>query len=130
MAWIRRYILFHGKRHPADMGAVEITGFLTWLAVDRHVAASTQNQALGALLFLYRAVLAVDLPWLDELVRARRPERLPVVLTRDEVRQVLLARRDTTGAPTRKRPDAWRKSVTRSKTPSGIGRPAGRVARN
>lgn len=89
VAWIRRYIVFHGKRHPADMSAVEITRFLTWLAVDRNVAASTQNQALGALLFLYRAVLLVDVPWLDDLVRARRPERLPVVLTRDEVRQVL-----------------------------------------
>ena len=96
VAWIRRYIVFHGKRHPADMGAREVGGFLTWLAVDRHVAASTQNQALGALLFLYRAVLGVEMPWLDELVRARRPERLPIVLTRDEVRLVLEA---LTGTP-------------------------------
>src|SRR5262245_6200322 len=89
VAWIRRYILFHGKRHPAGMGAREITDFLSALAVRDKVAASTQNQALSALLFLYRAVLAQDVPWLDELIRAKRPERLPVVLTRDEVRAVL-----------------------------------------
>src|SRR3989442_2608576 len=71
------------------MGAPEITSFLTSLAVDGRVAASTQNQALSALLFLYRDVLEVDLPWLDGVVRAKRPERLPVVLTRDEVRAVL-----------------------------------------
>lgn len=84
-----RYIFFHGKRHPAEMGAPEVARFLSSLAVDGHVAASTQNQALSALLFLYREVLGVELPWLDEVVRARRPERLPVVLTRDEVRAVL-----------------------------------------
>jgi integron integrase len=89
VAWIRRYILFHGKRHPMEMGAPEITRYLTSLAVDGKVAASTQNQALSALLFLYRAVLELDVPWLDGLVRARRPQRLPVVLTRDEVRAVL-----------------------------------------
>ncbi len=89
VAWIRRYIFFHGKRHPAEMGAPEITRFLTSLAVDGKVAASTQNQALSALLFLYRAVLELEVPWLDGLVHARRPERLPVVLTRDEVRAVL-----------------------------------------
>jgi integron integrase len=71
VAWIRRYIFFHGKRHPAEMGAPEITRFLTWLAVHEKVAASTQNQALGALLFLYREVLELDVPWLDGLVRAR-----------------------------------------------------------
>src|SRR5262252_1796976 len=89
VAWIRRYIFFHGKRHPAELGAREITEFLSALAVKDKVAASTQNQALSALLFLYRAVLAQDVPWLDDLVRAKRPERLPVVLTRDEVRAVL-----------------------------------------
>jgi integron integrase len=89
VAWIRRYIFFHGKRHPAEMGAPEVTRFLTSLAVEGHVAASTQNQALSALLFLYREVLGVALPWLDGIVRARRPERLPVVLTREEVRAVL-----------------------------------------
>ncbi|HET7875347.1 MAG TPA: integron integrase [Methylomirabilota bacterium] len=89
VAWIRRYILFHRKRHPTDMGAPEITRFLTSLAVDGHVAASTQNQALSALLFLYREVLQQQVPWLDDLVYAKRPHHLPVVLTRDEVRAVL-----------------------------------------
>jgi integron integrase len=89
VAWVRRYIVFHGKRHPAEMGAPEVAAFLTALAVDGRVAASTQNQALSALLFLYRDVLEVDLPWLDGVVRAKRPVRLPVVLSRDEVRGVL-----------------------------------------
>lgn len=89
VAWIRRYIFFHGKRHPAEMGAPEVSGFLTSLAVDGRVAASTQNQALSALLFLYRDVLEIDLPWLDAVVRAKRPARLPVVLTREEVRAAL-----------------------------------------
>jgi integron integrase len=87
--WIKRYIFFHDKRHPAEMGADEVTAFLTALAVDGKVAASTQNQALSALLFLYREVLAVELPWLDGLVRAKPPHRLPIVLTREEVRAVL-----------------------------------------
>jgi hypothetical protein len=85
VGWIRRFIVFHGKRHPAEMGAPEVTRFLTALAVRGKVAASTQNQALSALLFLYRRVLEVDLPWLDGVVRAVTPERSPVVLTRDEV---------------------------------------------
>jgi integron integrase len=89
VAWIRRYIFFHGKRHPAELGAPEVTRFLSSLAVERRVAASTQNQALSALLFLYRDALGVELPWLDDVVRAKRPERLPVVLTRDEVRAVI-----------------------------------------
>ena len=87
--WIKRYIFFHGKRHPAEMGAPEVTAFLTSLAVHDKVAASTQNQALSALLFLYREVLGVELPWLDDVVRAKRPQHLPVVLTREEVRTVL-----------------------------------------
>ncbi len=87
--WIKRYIFFHGKRHPAAMGAAEVTAFLTSLAIHDKVAASTQNQALSALLFLYREVLGVELPWLDDVVRAKRPQHLPVVLTRDEVRAVL-----------------------------------------
>ena len=87
--WIKRYIFFHGKRHPAEMGVAEVTAFLTSLAVHDKVAASTQNQALSALLFLYREVLGVELPWLDDVVRAKRPLHLPVVLTRDEVRAVL-----------------------------------------
>src|SRR5262245_5947987 len=96
IAWIRRYIFFHGKRHPAEMGAPEITRFLSSLAVGDKVAASTQNQALGALLFLYRDVLELDLPWLDGIVRAKRPQRLPIVLTREEVRAVL---QPLTGVP-------------------------------
>lgn len=72
------------------MGAPEINEFLSWLAVDRNVAASTQNQALSALLFLYREVLGDEVPWMAELVRARRPERVPVVLTREEVRRLLV----------------------------------------
>jgi integron integrase len=96
VAWIRRYILFHGKRHPADMGAAEITQFLTSLAVEGNVAASTQNQALSALLFLYRHVLEQELPWLEGVVRAKRGERLPVVLSRDEVRAIL---RELQGPP-------------------------------
>jgi integron integrase len=90
VSWIRRFILFHNKRHPREMGAAEIEEFLTHLAVDRDVAASTQNQALYALLFLYREVLRKEL---DEqaidAVRAKKPRRLPTVLTRDEVRRVL-----------------------------------------
>ena len=89
VGWIKRYIFFHAKRHPAEMGAPEVARFLTSLAVDGRVAASTQNQALNALLFLYRVVLEIDLPWLDEIVRARRPESLPTVVTRNEVRRVI-----------------------------------------
>lgn len=87
--WVRRFILFHGKRHPAEMGAKEVEAFLTHLAVQGQVAAATQNQALSALLFLYREVLGQDLPWLDQVVRAKRPARLPVVLSRQEVGRVL-----------------------------------------
>jgi len=87
--WVRRFILFHGKRHPRDMGAPEVEPFLTHLAVEGHVAAATQNQALSALLFLYKEVLGVDLPWLNDVTRAKRPQRMPVVLTRDEVHAVL-----------------------------------------
>jgi integron integrase len=89
IGWIRRYILFHNKRHPEAMGPDEVNEFLTSLAVDGKVAASTQNQALSALLFLYRQVLDSALPWLTDLVRARRPVRLPVVLTEAEVRMLL-----------------------------------------
>ena len=87
--WIKRYIFFNDKRHPAEMGAAEVTEFLTSLAVQGKVAAATQNQALSALLFLYRQVLGVELPWLDGLVRAKPPQLLPAVLTREEVRTVL-----------------------------------------
>jgi integron integrase len=88
--WIKRFILFHAKRHPQEMGVAEVEAFLTHLAVEGRVSASTQNQALSALLFLYKDVLAIDLPWLDNVVRAKRPQRLPVVLTRSEVREVLV----------------------------------------
>lgn len=87
--WAKRYIIFHGKRHPSEMGAAEINEFLSSLAVDRNVSAATQNQALCALLFLYRQVLGDDVPWLENLVRAPRSQRLPVVLTPDEVRRVV-----------------------------------------
>lgn len=87
--WIKRFIYFHDKRHPSEMGSDEITAYLTYLAVKRHVSASTQNQALAALLFLYKKVLKVDLPWMDEIHRAKRPRHLPVVFTRDEVKALL-----------------------------------------
>jgi integron integrase len=87
--WIRRFILFHGKRHPRELGPDAITQFLNDLAVRKGVAASTQNQALNALVFLYRRVLDRDVPELDALVRARRPARLPVVLSQAEVRALL-----------------------------------------
>ena len=91
VGWIRRFVRFHGRRHPREMGEAEVTAFLSSLAVDGHVAASTQNQALSAILFLYGEVLRVDVEWLQGLVRARRPARLPVVLTPDEVRRLLAA---------------------------------------
>ena len=87
--WARRYILFHGKRHPKDMGAAEVEAFLTHLAVERKVSASTQNQARSALLFLYKEVLGIDLPWLDGVVAAKKGKRLPVVLTQHEARTLL-----------------------------------------
>jgi integron integrase len=87
--WIRRFILFHNKRHPDEMGKSEIEAFLTHLAVNRDVAPSTQNQALSALLFLYRVVLGRELPWLDDVTRAKKPSRLPVVLTVDEAGRLL-----------------------------------------
>jgi site-specific recombinase XerD len=87
--WIRRYIHFHGKRHPAAMGALEIEAFLTDLAVARNVAAATQNQARSALLFLYREILAIELPWLENVQPAKASTHLPVVLTREEVANVL-----------------------------------------
>ena len=87
--WMRRYVKFHGRRHPRDMGAAEVEAFLTHLAVGAKVGASTQNQALQALLFLYRQVLGIELPWLENVTRASRPKRLPVVLSVAEVRSVL-----------------------------------------
>ena len=89
VGWIKRYIWFHGKRHPGEMGAPEVETFLSSLAIERGVSASTQNQALCAVLFLYKQVLGVELGWVDGVTRAKRPERVPVVLTRQEVALVL-----------------------------------------
>ena len=87
--WIRQYIYFNGKRHPAELGEPEVTAFLNYLATKRKVAAATQNQALSALLFLYKHVLGRELAWLDGLQRASRPVRLPTVLTRSEAGSLL-----------------------------------------
>ena len=87
--WVKRFVLFHKKQHPAEMGKREVEAFLTHLAVNRGVSPSTQNQALQALLFLYRQVLDVELPWLDDVVRAKPKRRLPVVLSRSEVLALL-----------------------------------------
>jgi integrase len=87
--WIRRFVLFHRKRYPAQMGAEEVRQFLSHLAVEGRVSASTQNQALCALLFLYRDVLQIELPFIEGLERAKRPVRVPVVFTRDEVGRLL-----------------------------------------
>ena len=89
LSWIKRFIVFHGKRHPRDMGVQEVHQFLSHLAVEGQVAASTQSQALSAILFLYQQVLKQDIGWLQDVVRAKQPQRLPVVLTQDEVAQVL-----------------------------------------
>lgn len=91
VGWIRRFILANGKRHPRELGGAEVEGFLTTLAVRGKVAAGTQNQALAALLFLYREVLGVELPWMEGVVRAKRPRRVPVVLSVDEVQRLLRA---------------------------------------
>jgi integron integrase len=89
LRWIKQFILFHHKRHPSDMGQLEVNAFLSHLAVGRNVAASTQNQAMSAILFLYRHVLNQPLDWLDNIERAQKPSRLPVVFTRTEVQAVL-----------------------------------------
>jgi len=87
--WSRRFILANNKRHPREMGIAEVEAFLSHLATHDNVAASTQNQALSALLFLYRQVLGIELPWMESVVRAKRPQRIPVVLSRDEVARLL-----------------------------------------
>ncbi|MEQ8035048.1 integron integrase [Xanthomonas sp. WHRI 6106] len=89
ISWIRRFILASGKRHPAQMGQAEVEAFLTRLATDGRVSAGTQNQALAALLFLYREMLRIELPWMENLVHAKRPRRIPVVLLREEVARLL-----------------------------------------
>jgi integron integrase len=93
--WLRRYVAFHERRHPRELGAPEVEQFLTHLAVDRKVSAATQNQALQALLFLYRHVLEIELPWLNEITRAAHSQRLPVVLDRTEVHALLSQLRGT-----------------------------------
>jgi integrase len=98
--WVRRFILFHKKRHPEEMGAGEIRQFLSYLAVEGRVAASTQNVALCALLFLYRDVPRVELPYVEGIERAKRPARLPVVFTRREVEKVLARLSGTCGLVT------------------------------
>lgn len=87
--WIRRFVVANGKRHPRDMGAAEVEAFLSRLATRDDVAASTQNQALSALLFLYREVLGIQLPWMESVVRAKRPQKIPAVLSRAEVMRLL-----------------------------------------
>ena len=89
VGWIRRFILVNGKRHPRDMGEVEVEGFLSRLAVQGKVAAATQNQALAALLFLYKQVLGIELPWMEGVIRAKRSQRVPTVLSREEITRVL-----------------------------------------
>jgi len=89
VAWIKRFILFHGKRHPGSMGKSEVELFLTHLATHRHVSASTQNQALSAILFLYKQVLQIDIGWIEDVIRAKQPQRVPVVMTTDEVALVM-----------------------------------------
>ncbi len=98
--WARRFILYHNKKHPKDMGAEQVRDFLSHLAVERNVSASTQNQAKSALLFLYRKVLSVELPWLDEVIAAKSAKRLPVVLTPTETRRLLNATSGTMGLVT------------------------------
>ncbi len=95
LGWIRRFVQFHRGRHPRSLGAGDVSEFLSHLAVEGRVSASTQNQALSALLFLFREVLGSDLPWLNGMVRAKQPRRLPVVLSRQEVRAVLGAMKGT-----------------------------------
>lgn len=87
--WVRRYILFFEKHHPSELGAAEVSTFISHLAVERKVSASTQTRALPALLFLYREVLALPIGWVDDVERAKKPKRLPVVFTREEARAVL-----------------------------------------
>jgi hypothetical protein len=89
LGWIRRFVLAHGRRHPRELGAAEVERFLSGLATQGNVAASTQNQALSALLFLYRQVLGIELPWMEGVVRAKRPQRVPTVLSREEVTRLL-----------------------------------------
>jgi site-specific recombinase XerD len=89
LSWAKRYILFHGKRHPREMGEAEVVAFLNHLAVERNVSASTQNQALNALVFLYKQILGREALTLGDIATAKRPERLPTVFDRDEIERLL-----------------------------------------
>lgn len=89
LQWVKRFVLFHDKKHPREMGGAEVEAFLSHLATHGNVSSSTQNQALSALLFLYREVLGLSLPWMDDVVRAKKPQRLPVVLSKQEVAKIL-----------------------------------------
>ncbi len=120
--WVRFFVRWHGLRHPRDMGPPEVQGFLTMLAAERRVSSSTHNQALSALLFLYREVLAINLPWLQDLQRPARTRRIPTVLTRAEVSAVLgaMGRRAACGSRIASRnrrvwrcPMRWRESIRR-----------------
>ena len=88
--WIKRYALFHGKRPSKDMGAVETEAFLSSLVSEHNVSANTQNLVLSSILFLYKEVLSFDFPWLNNIVHAKKPRRLPVVLSRAEIRKLLV----------------------------------------
>ena len=94
--WSKRFILWSGKRHPRDMGQIEVAQFLTWLATEGKVSASTQRQALHGILFLYQQALAIEIGWVDDIVRAKQPQRLPTVMTVEETAAVLAA---TSGTP-------------------------------
>ena len=96
VAWTRRFVVFHGMRHPGTMGKEEVREFLTYLAVDRCVSSSTQSQALSAILFLYREVLGIDIGWVSDIERSKKPKKIPVVLSRKEVKSVLRRMRGTT----------------------------------
>jgi integron integrase len=95
LSWIKQYILFHHKQHPAKLGAKDVSSFLSYLAIERHVSASTQNQALSAILFLYREVLEQEIDWITDAIRAQKPKRLPVVFTKEEAQAVLMRLSDT-----------------------------------
>jgi integrase len=121
--WVRRFILFfYHKRHPQELGAVAVTEFLTYLAVERQVASSTQNQAKSALLFLYRSVLEIDLPWLGEIVAAKERRRLPVVLTQAEVRRLLQERAQRQHGPVCRAALRHRHAAARRAAPARQGR--------
>jgi len=96
LSWIKQYILFHNKQHPAKLAANDVRSFLSYLAVERHVSASTQNQALSAILFLYREVMVKEIDWITDVIRAQKPKRLPVVFTKQETKAVLLRLSGTT----------------------------------